>query len=267
MGVHLTPQSRAEIERAEEFHYLMVDELSDSWIAKLNPNSHSLRAHYAPDRKRSETYEAMVEQILASVRAGRRVCAAFYGHPGVCAFPSHEAIRRAREEGFSARMLASVSAEDCLFADLGVDPGKSGCQSYEATDFLLRPRTFDPTAALVLWQVAFIGITQAPVAPAPETFKVLVEYLLEFYDPDHEAVLYEASPYPVGESSVKRIRLGDLADAELGPLATLYLAPRGRAETDPVMRGRLERADVDSKATHVVASTRITASGEEPRSK
>jgi uncharacterized protein YabN with tetrapyrrole methylase and pyrophosphatase domain len=267
MGVHLTPQSRAEIERADEFLYLMVDSLSDSWIANLNPNSHSLRRHYAPDRKRSETYEAMVEQILASVRAGRDVCAAFYGHPGVCAFPSHEAIRRAREEGFPARMLPSVSAEDCLFADLGVDPGESGCQSYEATDFLLRRRKFDPTAALVLWQVAFIGVTQAPVAPAPKTFKVLVEYLLEFYDPSNEAVLYEASPYPVGRSSVRRVRLGDLADAELGPLATLYIAPRDSAGIDPAMRERLQRADVDSGATHVVASSRITTSGEEPRSR
>ena len=50
--------------------------------------------------------------------------------------PSHESIAIARLEGFSARMLPGISAEDCLFADIGLDPGKDGCQSFEATDFL-----------------------------------------------------------------------------------------------------------------------------------
>jgi uncharacterized protein YabN with tetrapyrrole methylase and pyrophosphatase domain len=242
LGVHLTPQSRAAIERADELIYLMVDSLGESWASGLNPNSHSLRKHYSPDRERSETYEAMVEQILTSVRAGKDVCAAFYGHPGVFAAPSHEAIRRARIEGFPARMLPSVSAEDCLFADLGVDPGESGCQSYEATDFLLRRRKVDTTAALVLWQVAFIGVSRAPVATAPKAFEVLVEHLLELYDPAHEAVLYEASPYPVGEPSVTRIALGGLPSVDLAPLATLYIPPLDDGPTDAAMRERLEKA-------------------------
>jgi uncharacterized protein YabN with tetrapyrrole methylase and pyrophosphatase domain len=241
MGVHLTPQARAEIERADELLYLMVDSLSETWIEGLNPNAQSLRGHYAPDRERSKSYEAMVEHILGSVRAGRNVCAAFYGHPGVFAFPSHEAIRRARQEGFSARMFPSISAEDCLFADLGVDPGEVGCHSYEATDFLLCRRKVDPTAALVLWQVAFIGVTRAPVAPAPEPFKVLVDYLLDFYDVTHEAVLYEASSYPIGGSSVKQVPLGELADVELRPLATLFIAPSRRREVDAAMRERLRK--------------------------
>jgi len=31
-------------------------------------------------------------------------------------------------------MLPGISAEDCLVADLGIDPASSGCQSYEAND-------------------------------------------------------------------------------------------------------------------------------------
>jgi uncharacterized protein YabN with tetrapyrrole methylase and pyrophosphatase domain len=241
----------------------MVDEFSDSWIAELNRNSHPLRRHYAPERHRSETYEGMVEQILTSVRAGRHVCAAFYGHPGVLASPAHEAMRRASSECFAARMFPAVSAEDCLFADLGVDPGAAGCQSYEATDFLLRRRRFDTAAALVLWQVAFIGVSGAPLAPAPKTFRVLVEYLLEFYDPEQATVLYEASPFPVGAPNVKRVPMRKLADVELGPLATLYVPPREQAEIDSEMRERLRAADVDSQAAHLVASA--AAATTEPR--
>ena len=43
------------------------------------------------------------------IRAGFRVCAVFYGHPGVFVYPSHEAIRRARAEGFAARMLPALT--------------------------------------------------------------------------------------------------------------------------------------------------------------
>src|SRR3546814_14587936 len=77
------------------------------------------------------TYREMVAAMLAEVRAGRRVCGAFYGHPGVFARVPHKAIAQARAEGFEAHMEAGVSAEDCLYADLGIDPGEVGCQHYE----------------------------------------------------------------------------------------------------------------------------------------
>src|SRR3546814_8782204 len=78
----------------------------------------------------------MVAAMLAEVRAGRRVCGAFYGHPGVFARVPHKAIAQARAEGFEAHMEAGVSAEDCLYADLGIDPGEVGCQHYEASQFM-----------------------------------------------------------------------------------------------------------------------------------
>jgi uncharacterized protein YabN with tetrapyrrole methylase and pyrophosphatase domain len=239
MGVHLTPQARAEIELADELHYLMVDELADSWIAGLKPNSHSLRRLYAGDRERSETYEAMVEQILTPVRAGRRVCAAFYGHPGIFAFPSHEAIRRARAEGLAARMLPAVSAEDCLFADLGIDPGQTGCQSYEATDFVVNRRSVDTTAALVLWQVSTIGERRATMTPSPQGLRVLADYLCELYPHDHEVTLYEASPYPVSDPIVRRTRVVELGATKLSALATLYVPPVRPPRPDPVVLERL----------------------------
>jgi precorrin-6B methylase 1 len=78
-------------------------------------------------------YDRMVERILSYVRRGLNVCVVFYGHPGVFVHPGHESIRRARIEGFSACILPGISAEDCLFAELGIDPSKNG-QSFEATE-------------------------------------------------------------------------------------------------------------------------------------
>jgi hypothetical protein len=179
----------------------------------------------------------MVEAILTPLRGGRSVCAAFYGHPGVFVQPSHEAIRRARAEGFEATMLPGISAEDCLFADLGLDPGAAGCQSYEATDFLLGRRPVDPAALLVLWQVGAVGQLDHAQEADPARLAVLVERLLELYPAGHEAILYEASPYPVGAATVIRTTVADLAEAT--PASTLVVPPSEQPRSDPSLRARL----------------------------
>ena len=148
-----------------------------------------------------------MEALLEPVRRGRNVCGAFYGHPGVFVTPSHEAVRRARAEGFPARMLPAVSAEDCLYADLGIDPGRSGRQSYEATKFLEERRPIDDRAYLILWQISVIGVDRAVSSPRQEGLAELAEAFLAHYPPEHEVVLYEASPYPIAEAIVERIPL------------------------------------------------------------
>ena len=96
--------------------------------------------------------------MLAEVRKGLDVVGAFYGHPGVFVSPSHRAIAIAREEGYRARMLPGISAEDCLFADLGIDPSNPGCVSYEASELLIRDLPVVATSHLVLWQVGVVGV-------------------------------------------------------------------------------------------------------------
>jgi hypothetical protein len=201
------------------------------------PHAKSLVGLYGVGKNRGETYREIVETILAPVRAGRKVCAAFYGHPGVFVLPAHEAIRRARLEGLGAGMLPAISAEDCLFAEVGFDPG-SGCQSYEATDLLIHRRTIDPSAYLVLWQVAWLGNVRYSPTPSREHLPVLVEYLQRFYPPEHEVILYEASPYPVGGGQIVRLALSELPAADVAPMATLCIPP---AEARPADRGVLER--------------------------
>ena len=60
-----------------------------------------------------------------------------------------------------------ISAEACLFADLGLDPGTTGCQSYEATAFLARTPPVDTEAVLVLWQVSVLGRADHVEEPDP----------------------------------------------------------------------------------------------------
>ena len=173
------------------------------------------------------------------MRRGLNVCAAFYGHPGVFVAPSHEAVRRAREEGFRARMLPGVSAEDCLFADLGVDPARFGCQCYEATDFLVHGRQVDTTAALVLWQIGTVGNSAAAEEATPSGLAVLVQVLLELYPSDHEVVVYEASPYPGFDPLIRKVPLVSLRPEHVTAMSTLYVRPAETAELDLRMVDRL----------------------------
>jgi hypothetical protein len=220
--------------------HLGAEPLMRRWLATLRPDATSLHCFYAPGKRRAETYQEMVDAILEPVRGGFDVCAVFYGHAGVFVRPSQEAIRQARDEGYEAAMLPAVSAEDCLFADLGIDPGTSGCQSYEATSFLLTKRPVDPAAVLILWQVGVLGERGYGRRTDARRLRLLVDRLLSVYPAEHEAILYEASPYPVGDAIAERTTVGRLGAAAVSAATTLVLPPRERARSDPTLRVRLQ---------------------------
>jgi hypothetical protein len=235
----VTLATQAELEGADEVLLVASDIVEVVWLQQVNPNTRSLNRLYERGKHRREIYEAMVEEILAPVRGGKRVCAAFYGHPGVYVTPSHEAVRRARAEGFPARMLPGVSAEDCLFADLGVNPGASGWQSYEATSLLLRRQRPDPTAALLLWQVDAVGKVTYDDEPVNDGLRVLADYLLQLYPPEHRAVFYTAALHPIAEPLIEPIALGELAAREGRPPGTLYVPPLPARRVDETMAQKL----------------------------
>jgi uncharacterized protein YabN with tetrapyrrole methylase and pyrophosphatase domain len=235
----LTAEARAALVTADEVLCVVSDPVALQALQRLNRTTRSLHTLYKPGRLRMETYRAMVEEILTAVRRGGKICVALYGHPGVFAWPTHESIRRARKEGLSARMLPAVSAEDCLFADLGVDPGARGCQSYEATDFLLRRTTIDTSAVLILWQIAVVG--NAAHAPEGDSSRlpILVERLSALYSAAHEVVLYEASPFPGCDPLIQHLPVAEIPNADVSPATTLYVPPTETRRADPEMKARL----------------------------
>jgi uroporphyrin-III C-methyltransferase len=237
-GAHLTPEARLAVKHADEVFYVVTEPVGAAVLERLNRNARSLAELYRDGVPRSEIYAEMARLILDSVRSGKRVCAAFYGHPGILARPAHEAMRLARERGIEVRMLPAVSALDCLFADLGVDPGEVGLQSYEATEFMTRGTRPDPTAALVLWQLHLIG-QRIWGEVRDDGLAALAEYLLRSYPPLHEVVVYEASPFPARAASIERLPLGELAKHRPPAQATLYVPPARETTLDLEMASRL----------------------------
>jgi Tetrapyrrole (Corrin/Porphyrin) Methylases len=229
----VSPEAASAIERADEVLYLVTQPLTAQWIERTNPRSRSLDALYEPGRPRSDTYAEMVEALLAPVRAGRSVCAAFYGHPGVFVNPGHEAIRQAHAEGYPAHMQPAISALDCLLADLGIDPAATGLQSYEATDFVMYRRRLDVTATLVLWQIGVVGELGYATEPRRENLQLVVERLARSYPRGHEVILYEASPFPlVADPFIQRLPFEELPDARVPLLATLVVPPARKPRRD-----------------------------------
>ena len=241
IGGHLTPQARVAFEHADEALYLVADAVAAAFLQETNPQARSLSTLYEKGKLRLEAYEAMIDEMLSPLRAGRTVCAAFYGHPGIFVYPGQEAIRRARAEGFQAQMLPGVSSLDCLWCDLGIDPALAGCQIYHTTDFVLQRRRPDTAATLILLQISVIGQPAHLEQPDWSRLPVLVEYLEEFYPVDHEVIGYEASPYPVAKPIVERVALGALASAKLRPAMTLVVPPATEGVPDPTMLQRLGR--------------------------
>lgn len=236
----LTTESIAWIERADKVFYIVSEPIAESLIQRLNSTAESLQKLYVQGKPRLETYKDIADTILASVRGGNRTCAAFYGHPGVFVLPSHEAVRQARSEGYVARMLPGISAEDCLFADLGVDPASSGCQAYEATDFVMHHRQLDPSCSVILWQIGVVGEwTYQQTGYRNSGLPLLIEKLTRYYRPDHGVFVYEAAVLPECEPTIRPAPLCHLPYVPLSSASTLYIPPAHAAIPDRDMYQRL----------------------------
>jgi uncharacterized protein YabN with tetrapyrrole methylase and pyrophosphatase domain len=223
---HATLEVVALMQRADQLFYLVTDRLTEVWLTQLNASAQTLADLYGEDIPRQRTYQAMITRITAAVRRGRNVCVAFYGHPGVLVEASHQSIEALRREGYSARMAPAISADGCLYADLGVDPGMCGTQSFEATDYLLFRRRSDPTSILLLWQVAALGVTTAGRAANPnDRLAALTQRLRQDYPARHPVVLYQAAQRPGDQASIRALELRALPATDVRPLEMLYVPP------------------------------------------
>jgi hypothetical protein len=239
--------ARDWIERADKVLFV-ADPATAELLRTLNPSAESLRLdEFTSSDRRSVVYPRMAEYIMSHVRQGSLVCAAFYGHPGMLVAPAHEALRLARAEGFRSRLLPAISAQDCLFADLEIDPAETGWHSFDATDFLIHGRTADPRSALVLWQIGMVGSPYYRGYDAPG-LSVLIDRLSDVFGAAHEVVIYEAAIEPACDPVIQRVRVDELGAARITEASLLYVPPRLEPDPDMAVMMRLARAFADREA-------------------
>jgi precorrin-3B methylase len=244
LGSHITPLSRSYIEKADVVFALMSDAIVELWVQEMHPDVRSLQPYYSEGTSRLTSYKAMIEAMLVEVRAGKKVCGAFYGHPGVFAWVPHRAIELARQEGYAAHMEPGVSAEDCLYADLGIDPGKYGCAHFEASQFMFYQRRIDPSAYLILWQVGVAGDQSlARFSTGAAYRQVLVDILAQDYPLDHEVIIYQAATLPIQKARMERVRLADLVAADIDMQVTLVVPPCQALQPNSLVQSLLAGID------------------------
>ena len=244
LGAHISPRSRSHIEQADVVFAAVSDPVVELWLKEMHQDVRSLQPYYDEGKSRHQTYREMVEAMMTEVRAGKRVCGAFYGHPGVFARAPHKVIEQAQAEGFTAHMEPGISAEDCLYADLAIDPGRFGCQHYEASQFMFYSRPIDPSAYLVLWQVGIAGDRSfRRYGTDPAYRQLLVELLSQHYPLDHEVIVYEAATLPIARPRKEKIKLRDLPSAALYLQSTLVVPPSQSMQRNEAMLARIEALD------------------------
>ncbi|MFC5742051.1 SAM-dependent methyltransferase [Dyella tabacisoli] len=249
LGSHLTPLARSHIEQADVVFAALSDGIVQMWLQRMHADVRSLQPYYQVGKSRMQTYRQWVDLMMTEVRAGKRVCGVFYGHPGIFAWSPHKAIEVARAEGFEAHMEPGISAEDCLYADLGIDPGRFGCQHFEASQLLFYQRRIDPTGYLVLWQVGLVGdrsLTRFETGPAYR--QVLVDLLSHDYPLDHEVIIYRGATLPIEKPRIRRVALRDLPDIPLTTEETVVLPPAEALKPNLAIQERLKALDKLDKA-------------------
>jgi hypothetical protein len=244
LGSHLTPLARSHIEQADVVFAALSDGIVELWLQRMHLDVRSLQPYYAEGKSRMTTYRQWVDLMMTEVRVGKKVCGVFYGHPGIFAWSPHKVIEVARTEGFAAHMEPGISAEDCLYADLGIDPGRFGCQHFEASQLLFYERRIDPTGYLILWQVGLVGdLSLKRFSTGPAYRQVLVDVLSQDYPLDHEVIVYRGATLPIQKPRIQRIALRDLPDATLTAEETVVLPPAAPLKLNLTMRERLAELD------------------------
>ena len=245
MAGQLTPICKSYIESFDIVIAAVPNIFTRRWLQEIAKEYVCLNDHYEDTKidgkTRRDAYRRMADTILKEVRAGKRVCAAFYGHPGIFACISHMAIADARKEGFAAHMEPGISALDCLVADLGIDPGARGMQSMEATQFMIYQRVIDPTALFIVWQIGIAGdLTLKRYDTEPAHLHIITNKLAQTYSLDHEVILYEAATHPFEQTRAEKIRLRDLPKASLKQITTLVIPAEDALKIDQDVLDQLE---------------------------
>ncbi|KAF8252520.1 hypothetical protein K440DRAFT_650847 [Wilcoxina mikolae CBS 423.85] len=227
----LTLEAIMHIENADKVFYVVCDPATEGFIKQKNPNAVDLYEYYSNTKLRNETYIQMAEIMLREVRSGLRVVGVFYGHPGNFVSPTRRALAIAQDEGYVAKMLPGISADDCLFADLLIDPCYPGLQTVEATDVLVRDRPLQITSHVVIYQVGVIcksGFDFTSIEN--DKFDHFVNRLQQDYGPSHPVINYVAAVSPLAEPTIQRYTISDLfkdsVKACISGVSTFYLPPK-----------------------------------------
>ncbi len=226
---HITRETEGVIRSSNEVLYVDTGVATRTYLTTLCSRVTSLfETSYEESGHRLNAYHRMAARVLDAAMDHPPVTFAMHGHPIVGVYAPFLIRDMARLLGLEVRVLPGISAMDCLFAELMVDPCVAGMQMYEATDLLLRRRPLHPDVPALIWQIGCVETRlHTTRVSRPERFERLVSHLLRFYPPQHQATAAYSTPHPLMPSTVHRFVLQDICKYAhlLHAGFTLYVPP------------------------------------------
>ncbi|KAK6354057.1 hypothetical protein TWF730_008475 [Orbilia blumenaviensis] len=226
----LTLEAIQELERADIIYYAVRDATLEGFIKKKNHRAVDLYQYFINDEQipESDLYIQISEVILGDVRKGLYVVGAFFGHPGLFMSSNRRALAIAQAEGYMAKMLPGISVDDCLLADLGIDPSFVGCLTCEAWDFLIHDHVGLLSRHVIMYEIGYLKPSGKSIKI--DYYQILVAKLQEIYGDLHPLVNYTAATSPLMQPVIEHFTVGDLFKPDIRKrvtsASTLYFPPK-----------------------------------------
>jgi uncharacterized protein YabN with tetrapyrrole methylase and pyrophosphatase domain len=228
VNVHqITNEVEAAMRRSHEVLYVANGFGFAEYLSQLCPHVTDLFTAYQEGEDRMKAYNTMTAKVIEAALDHPPVTFALYGHPLVFAWPPFQILKVASLLGLRTKILPGISAMDCLFVDLKLDPS-GGLQMYEATDLLLRQRPLQPDIPCFIWQIGAVETRlYSQSTSKPERFSRIRNYLLKYYPSDHEVTAVYSSSFPLAPSLLTTFALKDIEmyAQDLSSGVTLYIPP------------------------------------------
>lgn len=228
---HLSYETQSAIKGSDFVLYLLNEPAIKKWISENAKLSLSLDSEYFSSIKRKDSYLAIEKAVVEKLDLYESVCFIVYGNPLFFSTSALNLAKNISRKEVNVEVIPAISALDCLFVDLRVDPAINGFQSYEATSFVLSEQMFNTDSSLILWQIGVVGITKVlhgknELNSSHQCFlNLLVKHLLKFYDKCQVCYLYVAAQYPGVTPDIKKVLVSELLGTSINRLATLYIPP------------------------------------------
>jgi len=208
----VTYETERAIRRSKEVLYVDTGVATGAFLQKFCPIVTSLYASsYSESGCRLGSYDRMAVAVIEAALDHPPVTFAMAGHPIVGAQAPFLIHEMARLLGLEVVTLPGISAMDCLFAELMIDPCVGGLQMYEATDLLLRRHPLLPEVPALIWQ---IGVVETRLHTQRRSrasrFDRFKAHVLQFYAPSHPVTAYFASQHPLMRSQKLQFPVGEI---------------------------------------------------------
>lgn len=224
--MHMTLETKEMLKSCDKIYVLHYDSQIVNYFRNYDATIVDASLYYEEGKKRSNVYKDLAIDILNDSQKSR-VGFVVHGHPLFIVSTSEFLLEMAPKYDVKVEVLPSISSLDSLMVDIGEDFGFA-LQSYEVNYMLKMNPYLNNHIPLFIFQVAVLGSFDVNKEYTPSNFKVLTDYLLQYYPPEHKIQFILSTRNALFESDLVELSIDELNTATIDFLEarpTLYVPP------------------------------------------